>query len=736
MLTLVAALTIMQAIPRPEHPRPDMLRADWQNLNGQWEFFESDDEKATPTYPDKINVPFCRESKLSGLGRKGFVKNVWYRRTFETPKWTGRRTILHIGACDYRTTVWVNGQRVGEHVGGNVSFGFDISEHLAKDGENTVVIHAFDDTASGNQPTGKQSQRPESHGIFYTRTTGIWQTVWLEGVGQSYIKNVAIEPDLANKEFRIRAEVDGRWAGMTLSATVKDDKSEISVSGPAEWRNGFLTVKIPNPHLWSPKDPHLYDIELDLSLGHKKIDSVKTYAGMRSVSILGNKILINGEPVFQRLVLDQGFWPDGVWTAPTDDELRLDIERSMACGLNGARMHEKVFEPRYMYWADKLGYLCWAEYPNYGGNYKDPQINIPYLEEWAEEVRRDRNHPSIIGWCPFNETDSSSFALQKAVVNVTRQLDPSRPIIETSGYTHGLPDPEVLDAHDYDQNPVTFRARWTPGDSPLPDRYSGASFTSDIPFMISEYGGIGWATGEGWGYGNAPKSLEELYERLGGLTSALTDNPFMFGFVYTQLTDVEQERNGLYTFDRKPKFDLAKLKSIFGRPTAYEGHVLPKPSLPPATFAVLVGSARDGETTWKVTEVDPGTGWNAPNFDDAKWKTAVGGFGAKGGSEKDIRTPWTSSDIWLRHEFDYAGQVYNEAMLAIHFDNATEVYLNGALIWKSEPKAWNDGYAPVEVTAAVKKGLKQGRNTLAVHCHQDTGGQFIDLALLLKMRER
>lgn len=736
MLTLVAALTIMQAIPRPEHPRPDMLRADWQNLNGRWDFFESDDEKATPTYPDKINVPFCRESKLSGLERKGFVKNVWYRRTFETPKWTGKRTILHIGACDYRTTVWVNGKRVGEHVGGNVSFGFDISEHLANEGENTVVIHAFDDTASGKQPTGKQSQRPESHGIFYTRTTGIWQTVWLEGVGQSYIKNVAIEPDLANKEFRIRAEVEGSWAGMTLDATVKDEKTAASATVPAEWRNGFLTVKIPNPHLWSPKDPHLYDIELSLSQGDKKIDAVKTYAGMRSVSIQGNKILINGEPVFQRLVLDQGFWPDGVWTAPSDDELRLDIERSMTCGLNGARMHEKVFEPRYMYWADKLGYLCWAEYPNYGGNYSDPQINIPYLEEWAEEVRRDRNHPSIIGWCPFNETDSSSFALQKAVVNVTRQLDPSRPIIETSGYTHGLPDPEVLDAHDYDQNPLTFRARWTPGDSPLPDRYSGTSFSSNIPFMISEYGGIGWATGEGWGYGNAPKSLEEFYERLGGLTSALTDNPFMFGFVYTQLTDVEQERNGLYTFDRKPKFDLAKLKSIFGRPTAYEGHVLPKPSLPPANFAVLVGSARDGETKWKVTEADPGTGWNDPKFDDAKWRTAIGGFGAKGGSEKDIRTPWTSSDIWLRHEFEYAGQVYTEAMLAIHFDNATEVYLNGTLIWKSEPKAWNDGYAPYEVTAAVKRALKQGRNTIAVHCHQDTGGQFIDLALLLKSRER
>lgn len=733
MLTLIAAsLSVMQAIPRPEHPRPDMLRADWQNLNGQWDFFESNDEKATPTYPDKIMVPFCRESKLSGLERKEFVKNVWYRRKFETPKWTDKRTIFHVGACDYRTTIWVNDKPVGQHVGGNVSFGFDITPYLNASGENTVVIHAFDDTASGNQPTGKQSQRPESHGIFYTRTTGIWQTVWLEGVGRSYLKNVMIEPDLARKEFRIRAEVDGSSAGLSIKATVRDEKTNVSEVVPADWRNGFLTLKVDNPRLWSPKDPHLYNIDLQLLREGTVVDEVKTYSGMRSVSISGQKILINGEPVFQRLILDQGFWPDGVWTAPSDDELRLDIERAMACGLNGARMHEKVFEPRYMYWADKLGYLCWAEYPNYGGNYKDPQINIPYLEEWAEEVRRDRNHPSIIGWCPFNETDSSSFALQKAVVNVTRQLDPGRPIIETSGYTHGLLDPEILDAHDYDQNPVTFRARWTPGDSPLPDRYSGVANLPNLPFMISEYGGIGWATGDGWGYGNNPKTLEEFYDRLGGLTSALTDNPFMFGYVYTQLTDVEQEKNGLYTYDRKPKFDNAKLKAIFGRPSAFEGNVLPKPTRPPGTYAVLVGSARDeAAKPWHFTLEEPSAGWNGEGYNH-NWKSALGGFGSKGGFEKDVRTPWTTNDIWLRQQFEYDGLSFAEAYLAMHYDNATEVYLNGQLIWKSEPKAWNDAYAPFEVTAAVRKALKTGRNTIAVHCHQDTGGQFIDLALLLK----
>lgn len=732
MLTLVAALTIMQSIPRPEHPRPDMLRADWQNLNGQWEFFESDDEKTTPTYPDKINVPFARESKLSGLERKGFVKNVWYRRTFETPKWNEKRTIFHIGACDYKTTVWVNDQRVGEHVGGNVSFGFDITSYLKPQGINTVVVHAFDDTASGLQPTGKQSHRLESHGIMYTRTTGIWQTVWLEGVGKSYLKNVHIEPDLARKQFRVRAEVDGGSAGLTIEAKLSGHPDMVVSKIDADWRNGMMTLSLDKPRVWSVEDPFLYDLTLQLKRGGEVIDEVVTYAGMRSVSIEGNKILLNGKPVFQRLVLDQGFWPDGVWTAPSDDELRLDIERAQAVGFNGARMHEKVFEPRYMYWADKLGYLCWGEYPNYGGIYKDPRINIPYLEEWSEEVRRDRNHPSIIGWCPFNETDESSFALQKAVVNVTRLLDPGRPIIETSGYTHGLPDPEILDAHDYDQNPISFRNRWNGNESPLPDRYSGTRNIPNLPFMISEYGGIGWATGDGWGYGNNPKTLDEFYERLAGLTGALTDNPAMFGYVYTQLTDVEQEKNGLYTYDRKPKFDNAKLKAIFGKKSAYEGHVVPKPKAPERDWIVLIGSTRDEErVNWRYTEKDPGTGWTGAGFNDREWKSALGGFGSKGGYEKDIQTAWTSSDIWMRRSFEFDGSKFAEAWLAIHYDNATEVILNGQVIWKSEPKAWNDGYEPISLTAAIRKALKIGDNVIAVHCHQDTGGQFIDLALLL-----
>lgn len=709
------------------------MRADWLNLNGQWEFFESDDANAKPTYPDKINVPFCRESKLSGLERKGFIKNVWYRRTFATPAWKGKRTIFHVGACDYRTDVWVNDQKVGEHVGGNVAFGFDITRYLKPSGDNTVVVHAFDDTASGLQPTGKQSQRLESHGIIYTRTTGIWQTVWLEGVGQSYIKGIMAEADVPAKQLRLRAEVEGSSAGLTIEATLKDAATNLTEKVAADWRNGFITFQVAKPHLWSHTDPHLYDLTVRLKNGNTVIDEVKSYTGMRTVSIEGTKVLINGEPVFQRLVLDQSFFPDGVWTAPSEEELKKDIERSMAVGFNGARLHQKVFEPRYLYWADKLGYLCWGEYPNYGGNYTNHQIDIPYLEEWAEIVRRDRNHPAIIGWCPFNETDNTSWGLQKAVENVTRQLDPGRPVIETSGYTHGIPDPEILDAHDYDQNPVTFRNRWCPGTSAIPARYSNVSSLPNLPFMVSEYGGIGWATEKGWGYGDTPKSIDDFYNRLNGLTSALTDNPNMFGYVYTQLTDVEQERNGIYTYDRKLKFDAKKLTAIFGRPTAYEGNVKPAPLAPEGNWRVLVGSTRDSNrSAWRYTEGKPDPNWADPGYDDVNWPSALGAFGNKGGAESDVQTAWSSENIWLRQHFNYDGAKFAQAWMAIHYDNATEVMVNGQVIWHSEPKAWNDGYEPVEVTAALKKALKTGDNVIAVHCHQDTGGQFIDLALLTK----
>jgi hypothetical protein len=738
LLATVMASTMItnsntQAIPRPEHPRPDFERANWLNLNGKWQFAESDTtlDLDKVDFKEQILVPFARESPLSGINRKGFVKNVWYKRTFQKPNWNAPRTKLHIDACDWQTTIWVNNEKVGTYVGGNSPISFDITNYL-KDGENTVIVHAYDDTKGGIQGTGKQAHTENSAGIFYTRTTGIWQTVWLEGVGEASVENFHVVPDVANKKFSIQAEIKNGDPSYKLRVTAYDNGKEVAVGeAPAIWRNARLELNIKSPKLWSVESPFLYDLKIELLDGNKVLDSVKSYAGLRDVAIKGRAILINGKPVFQRLVLDQGFYPDGTWTAPSDEALKNDIVLSKEAGFNGARLHQKVFEPRFLYWADKLGYLCWGEYPNYGLNHKDARGERPYLEEWSRIVQRDRNHPAIIGWCPFNETPKEAGPLQDSTFAITKILDPTRPVIDTSGYIHSLQFPEVMDAHDYDQNPVTFAARWknlvTGAD--LPARY--ASSIPAIPFFLSEYGGIGWDTGSGWGYGSNPKTEEEFFARLKGLTEALTSNPGMFGFCYTQLTDVEQERNGIFTYDRKPKFDLKKFKAIFGLPAAIEKNQqgVSKPSY---NWSVLLGANVDGSdaAVWKYTfDVQP-EGWEK-NANTSSWKTGKGGFGSKSGFESLIKTEWTTKDIYMQTEVDYDGSDFKNGTLVIHYDNAATVYVNGNVIWKANSGAWNDNYDGFEVTQALKKALKKGKNVVSVHCHQDTGGQFIDLALIL-----
>lgn len=732
-------LGFAQDIPRPEHPMPQMVRSEWLNLNGTWEFAETDDGAdesflTKESLPDRITVPFCRESKLSGLERRGFIKNVWYRRTFDVPTtWKSPRVRLHIGACDWRTRVWVNGQLVGTHTGGSAAFAFDITSALKPAG-NVVIVHAFDDTRSGVQPLGKQSPKEESFGCVYTRTTGIWQTVWLEGVGTSYIGDYYVMPDPENSRIVVRAEISNYTQGLTVKATAfADGKSVGEIQGPAQVRDTMLVLPLSEKRLWSPKAPFLYDIELTLMRGNDLVDAVKGYFGLRRVNMEGAAILINGEPIFQRLILDQGFYPQGVWTAPSDADLKKDIEMSMAAGFNGARLHQKVFEPRLLYWADKLGYMVWGEFPSWGPDVKQAATLLPFVAEWNEVVRRDRNHPAIVGWCPLNETNADWGWLQNTIVYATRQADPTRPVLDTSGYVHSLSDPEVLDAHDYDQNPASFRDRWfnALSDMPLPARYTGVSASAFVPFFVSEYGGIGWSIhANGWGYGNAPKSLDEFYTRYEGLTSAQLDNPRLFGFCYTQLTDIEQEQNGLYTYNREPKFDVAKLHAITSRRAAYEDNPPLKAPKTLGGWQVLVGAFPDGEAAkpWRYTTDKPAEDWTQSAFDAAKWPEGLGGFGLKGGWENRIRTPWSTKDIWMRQEFEYDGSAFSKAMLVIHYDNATEVYVNGTQIWSGE--RWNDNYAGFDVSETLKKALQKGTNTLAVHCHQDDGGQFIDLALL------
>ena len=561
-------------IYRSEYPKPQFMRENWLNLNGEWQFeidnSNSGEERKlfneAQDFSLKINVPFCPESKLSGVENVDFMNSVWYKREFEiTEKQLEGRVVLHFGAVDYKTTVYINGNKCGSHKGGYVSFSFDITDYAVL-GKNTVTVHAMDDTRSRMIPSGKQSEKYSSWGCYYTRTTGIWQTVWLEFLPEAHIKSVKYVTDINNATVNINAVLCG--SGTFIAEAFYDGVSMGKAQTVSGGGNVNITINLAEKHLWEIGNGRLYD--LVLTFGE---DKVQSYFGLRDIRLDGKKFLINGKSVFQRLVLDQGFYPDGIYTAPSDQELCADIKRSQALGFNGARLHEKVFEERFLYHCDKLGYIVWGEYPNWGLDHSYADSIYAILPEWLEEIDRDFNHPSIIGWCPLNETWDQNGRKQydemlALVYKATKAADSTRPCIDTSGNYHVVTD--IYDLHDYEQNPDVFASHYEPlGNSNVFDFFSAFKdrqrYDGKMPFFVSEYGGIGWSVNEGWSYGNAPKSAEEFIERFKGLTDALLDNENMFGFCYTQLTDVEQEQNGLYTYDRKPKFDTEIFKAILSR---------------------------------------------------------------------------------------------------------------------------------------------------------------------------
>ena len=568
-------------MPRPEYPRPQWKRDAWMNLNGAWEYRtdhalsgESKGFAGDVPYTETITVPFCRESVLSGIGDVDFCNCVWYRKKITLPEgWQdkGRRTLLHIGACDYKTTVWVNGQKVGKHIGGYVAFSFDITSAL-KNGENVITVKAFDDVRSCNQPAGKQSPRYESFGCFYTRTTGIWQTVWLENVADAYIVSTKYYPDIHNQKITVEAQVLG-GEGMTLSAKASyQGKAQGQAEAVVRGGRAVLEIALSELYLWEVGEGRLYD--LTLTLGDDKVDS---YFGMREVTVKDGMLYLNDKIVFQRLILDQGFYPDGIYTASCEGELIADIDRSMAMGFNGARLHQKVFEPLFLYWCDVKGYMVWGEHANWGLDISRQTAYENFLPEWCEIMQRDFNHPAIVGWCPLNETQvNQNPHFVKLLATVTRQYDPTRAYIDASGWTHveGLTD--IMDLHDYEQDPVTFAAKLAPlaeGGTYNVHWHQGEAAKMDAyPTFVSEYGGIRWASeaDAGWGYGNAPKSSEEFLSRFKGLTEAIMNHPKMGALCYTQLTDVEQEVNGLYTYDRKAKFDPEFFRSVLSQVAAVE----------------------------------------------------------------------------------------------------------------------------------------------------------------------
>lgn len=576
-------------ISRNEYPRPTLVRDEWINLNGCWQFeidnamvgTEKEFYSGNTELSDKINVPFCPESKLSGIGHTDFMNCVWYKKSFNLDR-GDKRVILHFGAVDYQARVYINGEFAGEHIGGYTSFSLDITKHVVS-GENCIVVCAEDDLRSGKQPSGKQSPKLESFGCFYTRTTGIWQTVWLELVDNCYIKNIRLTTNISLPSVNISINLsempknayviaEAFWDG----ESVGKEKIEISST------QSEFGMKLSQKHLWELGKGGLYDLKLTIKDDNKIYDEVMSYFGLRSVSLDGRAFKLNGKTVFGRWVLDQGFYPDGIYTAPSDEDLKNDIIYSMQLGFNGARLHEKVFEERFLYWADKLGYMVWGEHANWGLNITATGSVDAFLTEWIEAVERDFNHPSVIGWCPFNETwdtdgNRQNDTLLRTVYRVTKALDPTRPVIDTSGNFHVETD--IFDVHDYEQDPELFASHYTKildgiledtiyRNPQLRDRqkYDGVQ-----PTFVSEYGGIQWSMDKiGWGYGNAPKTEQEFIERYKGLTTALLDNEYMLGFCYTQLYDVEQEQNGLMTYDRKFKFDPEVIRKINTKKAAIE----------------------------------------------------------------------------------------------------------------------------------------------------------------------
>ncbi|MGI6265207.1 MAG: glycoside hydrolase family 2 protein [Acutalibacteraceae bacterium] len=564
-------------IPRPEHPQPQLYRENWCNLNGEWAF-AIDNERSgkakgwdkSPALPERIMVPFCPESRLSGIGHTDFMNAVWYSRLFDlSADETSGSVILHFGAVDYRCEVFINGEAAGGHVGGMASFALDITRFVHP-GENRVTVYAEDDTRHPMQPTGKQSAEYASFGCVYTRTTGIWQTVWLEFVPNRRIVDLLLTPHPETASVLIEAQVNG--AGTLTARAFYEGQAMGEGRVTTDGERAVLELPLAEKHLWEAGHGRLYDLELTF-----EEDRVQSYFGLRSICFDGMRWLLNGKPVFQRLVLDQGFYPDGIYTAPTDEALQRDISLSMAMGFNGARLHEKVFETRFLYHCDKAGYLVWGEYPNWGVDHSRPEAIYSILPEWLEVVNRDRNHPAVIGWCPFNETWDQAGHPQdnrvlQTVYEVTKAVDPTRPCIDTSGAYHVKTD--VFCIHDYEQDTAVFREHYDRlmSDGTLFDPQQHRQTWHGEPVFLSEYGGIWWAPEQvdGWGYGSRPQSPEAFLDRFRLLSETLLGNDKMFGLCYTQLYDVEQEVNGLYTYDRQPKFPPDVIRTILAQPAAIE----------------------------------------------------------------------------------------------------------------------------------------------------------------------
>jgi len=574
------------SVPRPEHPQPQFFREAWLNLNGPWQF-DFDDKNVglaenwastRRPFPRQIIVPFCPESPLSGIGDTAFHPWVWYRRSFQIPaEWKGRRVLLHFGAVDYRAQVWINANLAGSHEGGHVPFVFEITPLLAA-GENTVTVRAEDPPADRYIPRGKQYWEPKSRGIFYTRTTGIWQTVWLEAVGSTYISSIRMTPDLGRSavQFDFRLEDPSPQTEISIEVTFQGERRALGIAAAGLPRASAVVI-VSDPQPWSPAAPHLYDVTIQVGREGRVLDRVQSYFGLRRVAVERGMVFLNNRPTYLKMVLDQGYWPQSLLTPPSDEAIQLDIGLTKQMGFNGARKHQKLEDPRYLYWADKMGLLVSSEMAN--AYLFDERYAAAFTREWIEAVERDYNHPSIILWAPINESwgvpDLRNPRQQmhlKSLYTLTRSLDATRPVIDNDGWEH-TDSTDLFALHDYARSGDILYEKYKslgPGRIPNVSRAAlapGFEYNG-TPFLLSEYGGIAYippgarVPGDAWGYSGVEKTAETALDRYRGLTSAIFRIPAFAGYCYTQLTDVEQEVNGLLTYDRKPKFDLKAIYAI------------------------------------------------------------------------------------------------------------------------------------------------------------------------------
>ncbi|QDT52193.1 Evolved beta-galactosidase subunit alpha [Caulifigura coniformis] len=729
--------------PLPEYPRPQLVREKWQNLNGLWSYAitplarpviadEKQDRRGqiapdaagepgeAPTKWDgEILVPFCPESALSGVGKTvGPNSRLWYRRTFNVPAdWKGQRIMLNFGAVDWDCTVWLNGRKIGDHQGGYDPFSFDMTEAIRPDGDQELTVAVWDPSHLGVQPVGKQHTNP--HGIWYTPVTGIWQTVWMEPVSKGAIDSVVTYTNFHKRMLNVRIKWSGSQQGDICKLTILDgDRIVAENGGTATASSGDLTIGVPADDLkpWTPESPFLYRVYATVERNGKQIDEVYSYAAFREIELKKdsagvNRLFLNNKPVFQYGPLDQGWWPDGLYTAPTDAALKYDIEITKDLGFNMCRKHVKVEPARWYHWCDKLGLLVWQDMPNGDKNIgrdkpdieRTPASEAVYRKEWTAIVNATKHFPCIVAWVPFNE-GWGQFKTNE-ILDWTRTLDSTRLIDGPSGWVDRKGG-DMIDAHIY------------PGPGMLPIEDKRAS-------VLGEFGGLGlpvdghtWLDKNNWGYRSyeTKQALNDAYSDL------LTQIPVLIGqglsaAVYTQTTDVEIEVNGFLTYDREVlKFDKDRVQKLHAR--LHE---------PPPSLKVLVPTSEQEPQAWRYTTDKPADDWMQPTFNDGAWKQGPGGFGTKGTPAAVIGTEWNTKDIWLRRTFELKSTDVDELSLRVHHDEDAEISINGRLV--NSLKRFSTEYGPAAIASEIKSALKVGTNVMAVHCRQTGGGQYIDVGL-------